>query len=212
MWVTFGHLAPAARRPPSGKPPVFTGTNQVGAHTGQSRHGWDASLIPCASQVTPTRDRRSMPYPARTGATFRCSRHAHAAASVMPERLDAPRAVHAPERRAAPSSALGRAYCPSGDDGVGCLFQRTGLGRRPRRFLPGLLQLGPEFLQLFTAEAGPHLGKPDLFFFLDVMGDVLDQHRGLGIEALRPGRACRPAPYTRHRPRDVLRKTPARRP
>ena len=39
-----------------------------------------------------------------------------------------------------------RRKCPSGDDGVDCLFQRAGLGRGPRRFVPGLLELGSEFL------------------------------------------------------------------
>src|SRR4029077_20495645 len=50
----------------------------------------------------------------------------------------------------------------SGDDGVDRLFQRAGLGGRPERFLPGLLELGPEFLKLFAAEAGPHFGEPVL--------------------------------------------------
>jgi len=68
------------------------------------------------------------------------------------------------------------------------VFQRTGLGRRPGRFLPGPLQLGAEFLQLFTADAGPRLGDPVLVLLLDVMRDVLDQHRGLAVEALSPGR------------------------
>ena len=44
---------------------------------------------------------------------------------------------------------------------------------------------------LRSAEAGPHLGEPVLFFLLDVMGDVLDQYRGLGIEVLSPGRHAR---------------------
>src|SRR6478735_4610262 len=79
---------------------------------------------------------------------------------------------------------------PSGssDDGVDRLFQRAGLGGRPGRFLPGLLESGPEFLKLFAAEAGPHFGEPVLLFLFDVMRDVLDQHRGLGVEALSPGR------------------------
>jgi hypothetical protein len=38
-----------------------------------------------------------------------------------------------------------------------------------------------------VAEAGPHLGEPVLLLLLDVMGDVLDQHRSLGVEALRVG-------------------------
>src|SRR5580693_8480417 len=86
-----------------------------------------------------------------------------------------------------PASA-GAAYYWSGDDGVDRLFQRTGLGRRLGRFLPGLLEFGPEFLKLFAAEAGPHFGEPVLLFLFDVMRDVLDQHRGLGIEAFSPGR------------------------
>ena len=84
----------------------------------------------------------------------------------------------------------GAMYCWSGDDGFDRLFQRTGLGRRRGRFLPGLLELGPEFLKLFAAEAGPHFGEPVLLFLFDVMRDVLDQYRGLGIEALSLSRAC----------------------
>ena len=62
-------------------------------------------------------------------------------------------------------------------------FSALGLGGRPGRLLPGLLELGPEFLELLAAEAGPHFGKPVLLFFFDVMRDVLDEHRGLGVEA-----------------------------
>src|SRR5690348_15492029 len=76
----------------------------------------------------------------------------------------------------------------SGDDGVDCLFQRAGLGGRPGRLLPGLLELGPEFLKLLAAQAGPHLREPVLLFLFDVMRDDLDQHRGLGVEALSPAR------------------------
>ena len=92
--------------------------------------------------------------------------------------------LHASECRARSAVCRGATYCWSGDDSVDRLFQRTGLGRRPGRFLPGLPELGPEFLQLFAAEAGPHFGEPVLLFLFDVMRDVLDQHRGLGIEAL----------------------------
>jgi hypothetical protein len=45
----------------------------------------------------------------------------------------------------------------SGDHGVDCLLQRTGLGRRGRRLLPGLLELGSKSLQPFTAEPGASL-------------------------------------------------------
>ena len=60
-------------------------------------------------------------------------------------------------------------------------------GQATWALLPGLLELGPEFLKLFAAKAGPHFGEPVLLFLFDVMRDVLDQHRGLGIEALGPG-------------------------
>jgi hypothetical protein len=53
-----------------------------------------------------------------------------------------------------------RSYCWPGDDGIDRFLQRAGLGRRPGRLLPGLLELGPEFLKLFAAKAGPHLGEP----------------------------------------------------
>ena len=75
-----------------------------------------------------------------------------------------------------PPSAAG-GYCWSGDDGVDRLLQRAGLGRRPGRFLPGLLELGPEFLKLLAAKAGPHFGEPVLLFLFNMMRDVLDQHR-----------------------------------
>src|SRR5271156_5428987 len=82
----------------------------------------------------------------------------------------------------------GATYYWSGDDRVDRLFQRTGPGRRLGRFLPGLLEFGPDFLKLVAAEAGPHFGEPVLLFLFDVMRDVLDQHRGLRVEALSPSR------------------------
>ena len=53
-----------------------------------------------------------------------------------------------------------------------------------QNWLPNLLETGSEFLELPAPEPGAHLRKPRLLLFLDVMGDVLDQHRGLGIKAL----------------------------
>jgi hypothetical protein len=79
----------------------------------------------------------------------------------------------------------GRAHAHQGMT-ASTVFQRTGLGRRPGCFLPGPLELGLEFLQLFTAETGPDLGEPVLFFLLDVMPNVLDQHRG-DRRSLTPG-------------------------
>ena len=100
-------------------------------------------------------------------------------------------AVHAPERRARVRRLhRGRAYARQGMTALIVFFSALGWAWRPGRLVPGLLELGPEFLQLFTAEAGPHFGEPVLLFLLDVMRDVLDQHRGLGIETLSPGRAC----------------------
>jgi hypothetical protein len=49
-------------------------------------------------------------------------------------------------------------YCWSGDDGVDRLFQGTGLGRRPGRFLPGLLESGSDFLKLLAAKGSPDEG------------------------------------------------------
>lgn len=57
----------------------------------------------------------------------------------------------------------------------------------PGRLGPGLLELGSEFLKLFTARAGPYLREPVLLFLLDVMRNGLDQYRGLGVEALGIG-------------------------
>jgi hypothetical protein len=112
VFVVLSRLCPSwllpARRPDCGQLPVPTGTNQAGARTLKSRPGRDANLIPCAPQGASARHRRSMPCPARTGATFKCSRRAHGAGGGMREGLDAlsGRAC-AGTTRAAPPSALG---------------------------------------------------------------------------------------------------------
>ena len=89
LWLacprSFSYLCPSwlppARRPDSGKLPVLTGTNQADAHTEiPAWSGMQTSSL-CASQGAPTRHRRSMPCPARIGATFRCSRPAHGRAA-----------------------------------------------------------------------------------------------------------------------------------
>ena len=106
----------------------------------KSRHGADTNLIPCASQGTPTRHGRSMPCPGKDRATCRCFQHDHGAGSVMPKRHDAPRAgLRRNEAGGLHHLRRGGRTARSGDDGVDRLFQRTGLGRRPRRFLPGPL-------------------------------------------------------------------------
>jgi hypothetical protein len=93
-----------------------------------------------------------------------------------------------PEGRAPSLGALAAALlalvgCPASTGFFSALGWAGDLGA----FLPGPFECSPYFLQLFTAEPGPHLGEPVLFFLLDVMGDTLHQHRGLGIEALGPG-------------------------
>jgi len=55
----------------------------------------------------------------------------------------------------------------SGEDGVYRLLRRAGLSRRPGCLGPGFLEPGSDFLQLLTAEAGPHLREPLVLF--DVM-------------------------------------------
>ena len=130
-----------------------------------------------------------MPCPARIGAAFKCSRHAHGVGSDMPEWLDALGQCmrwNGPRLPLLQWASLVR----QGMMALTVFFSALGWAGDLGAFLRACSSLAPSSCSC-SAEAGAHLGEPVLFFLLDVMGDVLDQHRGLSIEVLSPGRHAR---------------------